>query len=860
MTFRLLLLTLALLGSMAVPLRADHYLPRHRVLLLNSYHPGYTWSDGIETAIRTELARTDHELEFAVEYLDTKRFRSEQIFPGAEAFLLAKYRHRQPDVLIVADDAALQFILMRRSRLFPGVPVVICGVNDFTDDMIAGQTRITGVAQDLDMAGTIDLILRFHPQVRQIAFISDSSETGMMNRQRFRQARAPFHERVNFVELSDLTHAELVAALRQLPADTVILHTTVARDRNGLVLSPEGSIALLTENTSHPFYGMLEHSIGNEGVGGIITSAALQGETAAAMALRILHGEPADRIPVVRNTPTRPMFNYPALQRYRIDEATLPEGSVVRNRPSSFYQDHTAVVWMAGIRFVLLAGLVVALLTNVLKRRQAMILLKARKNQLQQVIESMPAGVFLADRHGKVIMTNSAGARIWGGERKVGIEEYGVYKGWWADNGRPLSAEDWGMARAIRAGETSLDELIDIEAFDGERKTINHSAMPLRDVEGTIIGGLVVIQDVTERLRGERTLLALANEWQNTFDALTDAIVLLDKDFNILHCNRAFQQLVAKEPHAITGRHCWELVHHSGAPIDTCPFSRMLRDGQSATSEYAHDGRCWETRVDPIFDDNGKLYGAIHIISDITARKRAELDRQTLISQLEQRNEELEQFTYSVSHDLKTPLVTIGGFVGQLRDDLKQNNQDCLGIDLDFIESSAKQMSTLLDNLLHLARSGRVIGDPRPVNLAQTARQALELVRGVIGESTVQLDFADNLPMVPGDAERLLEVFQNLVENAAKFSRERQPPQIEIGGKVDGQQVLCWVRDNGIGIPPQYLERIFGLFERLDRSEGGTGIGLALARRIIEKHGGRIWAESDGEDRGSTLYLTLPIL
>ena len=316
--------------------------------------------------------------------------------------------------------------------------------------------------------------------------------------------------------------------------------------------------------------------------------------------------------------------------------------------------------------------------------------------------------------------------------------EYAVYKAWWADSGQPLSAEDWGMARALRQGEISLDELINIETFDGEHKTISHSAMPLRDVDGAIIGGLVVIQDMTER-------------------------------------------------------------------------------------------------------------------------KQAEFERQSLITQLEQRNAELEQFTYSVSHDLKTPLVTISGFVGQLRDNLQQGNHDCVDIDLDFIESSAGQMSTLLDNLLQLARSGRVVGEPRPVSLAKTARLAIELTEGVLEQGAARVDFADDLPMVSGDADRLLVVFQNLIENAAKFSRSRQPPRIEIGGKVADQQVLCWVRDNGVGIPPQYLEKIFGLFERLDRAEEGTGIGLSLARRIVEKHGGRIWAESAGEDRGSTFYFTLPV-
>lgn len=854
--FRLLVVLLLLVA----PAWADHYLPRHRVLLLNSYHPGYVWSDGIENAIRTELARADSTIELLTEHLDTKHFDAKQLFPELEKFFSAKYRQRQPDVLIAADDAALQFLLARRERLFPGVPLVFCGINNFSDDMIAGQERITGVAENADIAGTIGLILHLQPHIRQIAFISDSGESGKINRQRFQTAARHYQGQVTFVELSDLTLTELQTALRQLPADAAILHTTMFRDRDGTTMTPAGSVALLTEHSTRPFYGMWEHGIGDAGVGGIITSAALQGETAAAMALRILNGEAPETIPVVRDAPTRPVFNYPALRRYEIDEARLPAGSVVRERPVSFYQEHAAIVWTVGVGFVLLSSLVVALMINIMRRQQAMMLLRTRKNQLRQIIDSMPVGVFLADGNGQLIMSNSAGVKIWGGEQKVGIAEYGVYKGCWAESGQPLAATEWGMARAIRNGETSLDELIDIEAFDGERKTISHSALPLRDTNGDIIGGLVVIQDVTERLRGERTLLALANEWQNTFDALNDAIVLLDRDFRVMHCNRAFLRLTEMQPWAVHGRHCWELVHHGTVPIKTCPFARMLESGRSESAEYEDRGRWWETRVDPILDDGGALYGAIHIISEITERKQAELERQGLITQLEQRNAELERFTYSVSHDLKTPLVTINGFVGQLREDLARNDLDCIAVDLDFIESSARQMAALLDSLLHLARSGRVIADPRPVDLPRIVREALATAGGVLDEGmTVRLDFAADLPPVPGDGERLREVFQNLIENAAKFCRNRPNAEIEIGGRLDGRQAFCWVRDNGVGIPPQYLERIFVLFERLDNSTPGTGIGLSLARRIVEKHGGRIWAESAGEGQGSTFFVILPV-
>ena len=856
---RLSLLLLVFLGSTAASALADHYLtPHHRVLLINSYHAGYPWSDGITTALGAELARAENTLELFVEYLDAIRHPPEKLASGMTALLQEKYRQRQPDVLIVADDPALQFILPRREKLFPGVPLVFCGINNDSDALLAGQKRITGVVENLDMAGTIELILRLHPQAGKIAFIAGSSITSQGFLQNFRRASGPFRDRAAFIELVDLSLDELAAALRQLPPDTVILHTPILHDRDGVPLAPQGNIDLITEHTGLPFYSFWEHAIGDKGVGGIVTSTAAQGEAAASQTLQILHGVQPEQIPIRHDLPNRPIFNYPALQHYRISEASLPPESTVRNRPAAIYRDYPGTTFLVGLGFVLLLGLILALLSNIMKRRQAMMLLRTRKNQLQQVMESMPVGFLLADRNGQIIMGNSAGHKIWGGEKRLGIDEYGVFRGWWADSGKPLTAEEWGMARALRCGETSLDELIVIESFDGERKTIAHSAMPLRDIDGAIIGGLVVIQDVTERLRTEETLRALANEWQNTFDAVRDAIVILDRDFRILHFNQAFMQQVAREPHLIAGRHCWELVHHSAAPLHSCPYARMLHSRKGETSEYCEGDSWWETRVDPILDDDGTLHGAIHIISDITARKRAEIERQTLISQLEERNAELERFTYSVSHDLKTPLVTISGFVGQLREDLARGHHDCVAIDLDFIESSAMQMGKLLDNLLHLARSGRAIGDPHPVDLARTAREAVDLASGILAPETVWFDFPADLPPVPGDRDRLREVFQNLIENAAKFCQHRQPPRIEIGGEVAGSHVRCWVRDNGIGIPQPYLERIFGLFERLDSSSPGTGIGLSLARRIVDKHGGRIWAESAGEGQGSAFYFILP--
>jgi PAS domain S-box-containing protein len=247
----------------------------------------------------------------------------------------------------------------------------------------------------------------------------------------------------------------------------------------------------------------------------------------------------------------------------------------------------------------------------------------------------------------------------------------------------------------------------------------------------------------------------------------------------------------------------------------------------------------------------------ISAIRDMTDRKHVEIERERMIRELTARNAEMEQFTYTVSHDLKSPLVTINGFLGALERDLRDGDHERVQSDLNRIRSASAKMSALLDNLLELSRVGRIGGVFQPVSLNTVAREAEELLAGFLLERKVQLTIAPDLPVVRGDRGRLVQVLQNLFENAAKYMGSQPQPQIELGAHVQGEDCVCFVRDNGIGIEPRYAERIFGLFEKLDPRSAGTGIGLALVRRIIEFHGGRVWVESDGHN-GSTFLFRLP--
>jgi PAS domain S-box-containing protein len=235
-------------------------------------------------------------------------------------------------------------------------------------------------------------------------------------------------------------------------------------------------------------------------------------------------------------------------------------------------------------------------------------------------------------------------------------------------------------------------------------------------------------------------------------------------------------------------------------------------------------------------------------------------ERAVLINELEGRNAELERFTYTVSHDLRSPLVTIHGFLGYLRSHALRNDFAAFDKDMNRIAKAVDRMQTLLNDLLELSRVGRVNNSLTDLPFGMIVKETLNLLNAQLVANRTKVDIDPDLPVVRGDSTRLIEVMQNLISNAIKFMGAQSDPQVEIGyagPDKDGMAIL-FVRDNGVGIESQYHERIFGLFNRLDPAIEGTGIGLTLVKRIVEMHGGRIWLESV-PGSGSTFFFTLPL-
>jgi PAS domain S-box-containing protein len=271
-----------------------------------------------------------------------------------------------------------------------------------------------------------------------------------------------------------------------------------------------------------------------------------------------------------------------------------------------------------------------------------------------------------------------------------------------------------------------------------------------------------------------------------------------------------------------------------------------------------------EQTVTAFIDARKRRLGNVFIFRDITRRKQAESQREAALEEvrrkakdLQEKNDELIRFTVAVLHDLKSPLITIQTFQGYLGRDIRTQDAARIEKDLGYIGNAADKIGRLIDELHRLSRVGGNINPSEDAPLQAIVQEALDLVAGRITERGVRVDITEEPVMLWGDRMRLVEVFQNLVDNAAKFMGDEPAPRVEVGVEQAGEEMVLYVRDNGIGIDPQVQPMLFGLFQKLDPETEGMGIGLTLVRRIVELHGGRIWVESEGPGKGATFRFTL---
>lgn len=485
---------------------------------------------------------------------------------------------------------------------------------------------------------------------------------------------------------------------------------------------------------------------------------------------------------------------------------------------------------------------------------------------LQLILDSIGEGVVVADENGNFLMFNPAAEKLTGigatdSQQEEWSERYGIFK---TDTTTPYLAEELPLTKAIRGESTTEEELFirNSEVPDGVFLSV--TGRPLKDEKGVLKGGVVVFRDITARKKAEEALRQSEMVFRSIAQSANDAIISADGVGNIVFWNKSAETIFGYTEKEVIGKPLSLLMPERYREDHKKGLSRFCKTGEAhvigKTVELhalRKDGVEFpmELSLASWQAEEGVFFSGI--IRDITERKQFQERLTKTAEELARSNKELEQFASVASHDLQEPLRVVTSYL-QL---LQQRFQEKLDADANkFIERSvaaAARMKTLINDLLNYSRVS-TRGEPFELsNCSDILHQVCDSLKVAIDESGATVTY-NSLPEVMADNTQLTQLFQNLIGNAIKFRTEASPKIRVTAERQDGAWLFS-VRDNGIGIEPQYAERIFDIFQRLHslKDYAGTGIGLAICRKIVERHGGKIWVESE-LDKGTIFHFTLP--
>ena len=342
---------------------------RKKILVLHSYHQGLRWTDNVNQGIQAVMDSVGNKYEIDYEYLDTKRNPSPEYLEKLIELYDLKLMKENYDAIIVSDNNALSFVRNHGGKYFKNTPIVFCGINHFKDEMIEGMQNITGVAEEVDWDGVIDLILATRPNTKQLVVINDNiTTTGKLNKLYMVDIQRKYKDQLEFIYYEDKTMDELVADVKKVKGDTSVLLLTFNKDKQGKFISFQDNLDLLIPASKVPVYIVWSFYVDDGVIGGKIVKGSFHGEMAAKMVDDILNGTPVESIPIYREPLDQYLVNYDEIKRFNIDDSVLPKGTFLRNYPRSFYSEHKE--WIHIVLGILsISALIIIVLSRAIIRR-----------------------------------------------------------------------------------------------------------------------------------------------------------------------------------------------------------------------------------------------------------------------------------------------------------------------------------------------------------------------------------------------------------------------------------------------------------------------------------------------------------
>jgi PAS domain S-box-containing protein len=485
---------------------------------------------------------------------------------------------------------------------------------------------------------------------------------------------------------------------------------------------------------------------------------------------------------------------------------------------------------------------------------------EARKSA---ILSSSLDAIITIDHTGKVVDWNDAAEKTFELPREQALERPLV------DTIIPEQFRDRfrdGMARYLATGECAiLGKRILMPGLKagGQEVPLELSVVAIAVGDGPPTF-TAAARDISSRLQFEAALRSNQERFRRVIEAAPNGLLMIDCSGRITLCNAEVETLFGYDRKELIGRPIEALVperfrtDHPGyrSSYFAKPETRQMGAGRDLFG-LRKDGAEFpvEIGLNPLETDEGSF--VLASIVDISKRKRLEERVLRAAEAVQQKNQEMEQFVYTVSHDLKSPLVTSTGFLGFLKEDFEAQRYDKLPDSIRRLEDANGRMSQLIDDLLQLSRAGRIKLVPEPIDMAAMAHAVFEGLSPHLTGKKVKIEIQDSMPKIVADRKRTYQALDNLISNAMKYACDGTAPAITVGSEQHGREVHVFVRDNGPGIAPRYHKKIFGLFQRLETDNRGTGVGLTIVARIMQQHGGRVWVESE-LGKGATFWLAFP--
>lgn len=540
--FRLLLLAIEILVAMsAFGESSTGFIPsQKRVLILNSYHKGFPWTDEQTASIRETLSSQMPHLEFFIEYMDTKRVNTESYLQSLRQLYRLKYDGTKLDLIASTDDDALLFLLRFRDEAFGRVPVVFCGVNDFHPEDLEKADGYTGIVQSIDALATVELIERLHPRTKTIYLVSDGTTSGVGQRKEAAEELASKTSiRLVYLNGEDLTFEDLLDRLKAIPKDAAVLQASWIRDKQGVFYPADLGAGLISSHSPVPVYGLTDMYLGFGIVGGKLNSCRIQGRQAGEMALRILAGgESADTIPILPKGINPYLFDYRQLKRWGIDPRDLPRDSILVNRPFSPFVQYRSLIYGAAVLVVFLCAFIALQHFHIQRRKRVEEALRRSETRYRELFDNARDLICSFDPEGRLTAVNHAFREVLGYEPDdlVGTRFGSIIPEEYREQIRE-------KMRLKLEGQTDITRHeIEVFAKDGRRVPIEVVSRGIRE-DGAVVGIQAIGRDVTDRWLAEVALRKSEERFRKMVEDSAIPIAINTYDGHTVYFNHKFMEI-----------------------------------------------------------------------------------------------------------------------------------------------------------------------------------------------------------------------------------------------------------------------------------------------------------------------------